>query len=189
MKTLVFPIVSALIAAAVAGTAGPTLAQDGPRPTALRGLDTSGPIDVDAARIEIFDADNQAVFSGAVVIHQGKLTLNADRVKVLYARPAGGGDPEIRRLDARGNVKLVSPSETATATTGLYDVSNKLITLVGNVRLDRGGSVLNGQRVVFNLVNGQTSFDGRAGATGDRPGTAPGRVTGRFLVPSRPAAK
>lgn len=185
MKTLVFAFVSALLA----GAAGPALAQDGPRPTALRGLDTSGPIDVDAARIEIFDADNQAVFSGAVVIRQGRLTLNADRVKVLYARPASGGDPEIRRLDARGNVKLLSPSETATATTGLYDVSNKLITMVGNVRLDRGGSVLNGQRVVFNLVTGQTSFDGRAGATGDRPGTAPGRVTGRFIVPSRPAAK
>ncbi len=169
--------------------ASPAMAQAGAKPSALRGLDTSGPIDVDAARIEIFDADNQAVFSGAVVIRQGRLTLNADRVKVLYSRPAGGGNPEIRRLDARGSVKLLSPSETATANTGLYDVSAKLITMVGNVRLDRGGSVLNGQRVVFNLVTGQTSFDGRPGATGDRPGTSPGRVTGRFLVPTRPATK
>lgn len=169
----------------VALLAVPALAQDGPKPSALRGLDTSAPIDVDAARVEIFDADNQAVFTGAVVIRQGKLTLNADRVRVLYSRPASGGDPSIQRLDARGNVKLTSPSETATGNTGLYDVSGRLITLNGNVRLDRNGSVLNGQRVVFNLDNGQTSFDGRSGGTGDRPGAGQGRVTGRFVVPER----
>ena len=163
----------------------PAAAQDGPRPTALRGLDTGAPIDVDAARVEIFDADNQAVFSGAVVIRQGRLTLNADRVRVLYSRPAGGGDPKIQRLDARGSVKLVSPSETATGNTGLYDVDNRLITLAGNVRLNRNGSVLNGQRVVFNLDNGQTSFDGRTGGTGARPGAGQGRVTGRFVVTER----
>jgi lipopolysaccharide export system protein LptA len=152
--------------------------------SALKGLDTSAPIDVDAARIEIQDAANQAVFSGAVVIHQGKLTLNSDTVKVLYSRKADG-NPEMQRLDARGNVKLVSPTERATGNTGIYDVANKIITLVGNVTLDRGGSNLKGQRLVINLVSGQTSFDGRAGGTAAAPGTTPGRVSGRFIVPQR----
>jgi lipopolysaccharide export system protein LptA len=61
--------------------------------SALKGLDTSAPIDVDAARIEIQDAANQAVFSGDVVIRQGKLTLYADSVKVLYTRKSG--DPQM----------------------------------------------------------------------------------------------
>lgn len=154
----------------------------------LKGLDTGAPIDVDAARIEIQDNANQAVFSGAVVIRQGKLTLNADTVKVLYTRKADG-NPEMQRLDARGNVRLVTPTERATGNVGIYDVSAKIITLVGNVTLDRGGSTLKGERLVINLVSGQTSFDGRAGGTAARPGTSPGRVTGTFTVPQRTPPK
>ena len=101
--------------------------------SALKGLDTGAPIDVDAARIEIQDAANQAVFSGAVIIRQGKLTLNADSVKVLYSRDKAG-NPEMQRLDARGHVKLVSPSERATGNTGIYDVSSKIITLTAAAR-------------------------------------------------------
>jgi lipopolysaccharide export system protein LptA len=156
--------------------------------SALKGLDTGAPIDVDAARIEIQDNANQAVFSGAVVIRQGKLTLKADTVKILYSRK-GDASPEMQRLDARGNVQLISPSESATANTGIYDVPARIITLIGNVTLDRGGSKLKGERLVLNLVSGQTSFDGRAGGTAGRPGTAPGRVTGTFTVPPRAPAK
>ncbi len=159
--------------------AAPAMAQT----SALKGLDTSGPIDVDAARIEVQDAENQAVFSGAVVIRQGKLTLNADSVKVLYSRASG--NPEMQRLYARGNVKLVSPTERASAASGIYDVESKIITMIGGVMLDRGGSVLKGERLVLNLVTGLTSFDGRSGGSADRAGTAPGRVSGRFIVPQR----
>ena len=154
--------------------------------SALKGLDTGAPIDVDAARIEIQDNANQAVFSGAVVIRQGRMTLNADTVKILYTRK-GNASPEMQRLDARGRVRLVTPSETATGNTGIYDVPAKIITLVGNVTLDRAGTKLNGQRLVINLVSGQTSFDGRGGGNAARPGTNQGRVTGTFTVPQRTA--
>ncbi len=162
----------------------PAASQTSMQASALKGLDTGAPIDVDAARIEIQDASNQAIFTGAVVIRQGRLTLNADTVKILYTRV--GDAPEMQRLDARGRVKLVSPSETATANTAIYDVRGKLITMSGNVVLNRGGSVLNGQRLVLDLASGRTSFDSRAGAT--TPGSS-GRVTGRFLVPQRTEQK
>ena len=148
--------------------------------SALKGLDTGAPIDVDAARIEIQDAANQAVFSGDVVIRQGKLTLYADSVKVLYTRKSG--DPQMQRLDARGKVRLVTPSERASADVGIYDVDGRIITMTGNVDLDRGGSRLNGQRLVLNLVTGQSSFDARGSS---KPGQPAGRVTGRFTVPAR----
>lgn len=169
------PIVAPIVALVAASLAAPVRAQV----SALKGLDTSAPIDVNAARIEIQDAANQAVFSGDVVIKQGKLTLDADTVKILYTRKTG--DPQMQRLDARGHVKLVSPSEQATANTGIYDVDGRIITLTGDVTLDRGGSVLKGQRLVLNLVTGQSSFDAR----GAGPSAPPGRVTGRFVVPQR----
>lgn len=168
-----------LLALAAAMTS-PALAQT----SALKGLDTNAPIDVDAARIEIQDAANQAIFSGAVVIRQGKLTLNADSVKVIYVRKAG--NPEIQRLDARGNVRLVSPTENASGSTGIYDVDNKIITLLGNVLLNRGGSKLNGQRLVINLATGQSALDGRSGGTVAAPGATPGRVKAQFQVQKSP---
>jgi len=156
--------------------AAPAMAQ-ADKPSALKGLDTGAPIDVDANRIEIRDTSNQAIFTGAVVIRQARLTLNAERVTVSYIRE--GENPQMQRLDARGAVKLVSPSETVTSQTAIYDVPRKVITMLGNVVLDRQGSVLNGQRLVLDLASGRTSFDGRSATSQG------GRVTGRFLVPEK----
>lgn len=174
-------LILALLAAPVTSISPASPA--GAQTSALKSLDTDAPIDIDAAKIEVQDADNQAVASGAVIIRQGEMTLTADTVKVLYKR--GTGSPEIQRLDARGNVHVTSPTETATGNTGIYDTGAKIITLVGNVTLDRGGSNLKGQRLVLNLISGQTSFDGRSGGTSATPGATPGRVTGRFIVPQR----
>jgi lipopolysaccharide export system protein LptA len=151
------------------------------RTSALAGQDTGAPIDIDADRIEIRDEISQAVFIGKVIIRQGRLTLNADRVTILYTRV--GENPEMQRLDARGNVKLVSPSETITATNAIYDVPARLITMLGSVVLNRQGSNLNGQRLVLNLNTGATSFDARSAS---QPA---GRVTGRFIVPERATSK
>jgi lipopolysaccharide export system protein LptA len=175
------PALTALLVTALLGAALPTAAVAQTRTSALAGQDTGAPIDIDADRIEIRDEISQAVFIGGVIIRQGRLTLNADRVTILYTRV--GENPEMQRLDARGNVKLVSPSETITAANAIYDVPARLITMLGNVVLNRQGSNLNGQRLVLNLSSGATSFDARSAS---QPG---GRVTGRFIVPERATSK
>ncbi len=160
--------------------AAPVVAQT----SALKGHDTNAPIDVDAARIEVRDNDAQAVFSGDVKIRQGTLTLDSDSVKVFYQR-VGGGNPAIQRLDARGNVRLTSPSERASGRTAVYDVSAKLITMIGDVVLNRGDSQLRGERLAIDLNTGRSTLDGRSGpATQGQPATG-GRVSGRFVVPQR----
>ncbi len=154
----------------------------------MKGLDTGAPIDVDAARIEIQDAANQAVFSGDVVIRQGKLTLNADTVKVLYTRDKAG-NPRCSGSMRAAMSSWCRPANAPPATPASMMSTSKIITLTGNVTLDRGGSNLAGQRLVLNLVSGQTSFDGRGGGTAASPGTSPGRVTGTFTVPQRTTPK
>ena len=162
--------------------AAPALAQD----SALKGHDSNAPIDVSADRIEVRDADNQATFSGAVSIRQGTMTLDAASVRVFYTRTKSDA-PEISRMDAQGAVKLTSPSETATARYGIYDVAQRQVTMVGDVVLTRGGNVLRGQRLAIDLDSGRSTLDG-AGAPGVTPG-AGGRVTGRFVVPQRTPPK
>lgn len=158
--------------------APPVLAQ-GLTTSAIRGLDSRAPIDVDADRIDVMDQQNQAIFTGNVRVRQGTLTLEADRIKVAYSRPAKG-DPVIQRLDADGNVRLATPSERATARFGIYDVDRRVLTLIGNVQLTQGTTKVQGNRLTIDLASGRSTLDGRSSA--GQPGS---RVSGRFAVPSR----
>lgn len=161
--------------------AGPAAAQT----SSLAKHDVDAPITVDADRLDARDADSQALLTGSVRITQGTMTLNADQVKLFYTR-TGGKDPQINRLDAQNHVVLTSPSERATGRYGIYDVVQRQITLVGDVVLTRGQSVLRGQRLSIDLDSGRSTLDG-AGSGGSTavPATGGGRVSGRFVVPPR----
>ena len=174
---MIRPHVAALLLAAAAISA-PAAAQLAGT-SALSGMDSRAPIDVDADRIEVLDQQNQAIFSGNVRVRQASLTLEANRIKIAYSRPPKG-DPVIQRLDADGKVKLTTPSERATARFAIYDVDKRILTLIGDVVLTRGTSNARGNRLVINLANGRTTLDGSSSS--GQPGT---RVTGRFAVPEK----
>ena len=155
---------------------GIALAQDGV--SALKGHDSKAPIDLSADRAEAQDRADRAIFAGNVIVKQGELTLRTARLTVAYANQNG---LDINRIDASGGVTVVSPSETAKGDFAVYDLNEGLITMVGNVRLERGGSYLNGGRLTIDLDTGRAVMDG--GLRGVNQ--AGGRVTGRFTVPQR----
>jgi len=146
--------------------------------SALKGHDANAPIDVAADRIEVQDRSDRAVFAGNVHVRQASLTLDTARLTVAYT---SGGSVQIRRLDASGGVTVKSPSETARGNFGIYDLDRKLITLVGAVQLNRGGSQINGQRLTIDLNSGRAVVDGGPAGVGQ----SGGRVTGHFTVPRR----
>jgi lipopolysaccharide export system protein LptA len=173
------PTTLALLAALATAVATLPATAQGITNSALRGLDTKAPIDVDADRIDVLDQQNQAIFTGNVRVRQANLTLEADRIKVAYSRPAKG-DPVIQRLDADGNVRLATPTERATSRFGIYDVDKRILTLIGNVVLTQGTTKVQGSRLTIDLATGRSTLDGRT-STG-QPGN---RVSGRFAVPDR----
>ena len=146
--------------------------------SALKGHDPDAPIDVAADRIEVQDRSDRAIFAGNVHVRQAALTLDTERLTVAYT---SGGGVQIRRLDASGGVTVKSPSETARGNFGIYDLDRKLITLVGAVQLNRGGSQINGQRLTIDLNSGRAVVDGGPAGVGQ----SGGRVTGHFTVPRR----
>ena len=149
--------------------------------SALKGHNTDAPVDVAADRIEVQDRADRAIFSGNVEVRQGSLQLSTARLTVAYA---SAGGIEIKRLEASGGVTLRSPSETAQSRFAIYDLDQRLVTMIGAVTLVRGQSRVQGGRLVLDLDSGRAVMDGGvAGA----PGTSEtgGRVTGRFTVPRR----
>jgi lipopolysaccharide export system protein LptA len=173
---------STLAAAATAGSSAPAPQGQQQPISALKGHNSNAPVDVTADRIEVQDRADRAMFAGNVHVKQDELTLDTARLTVAYS---GGQGPnngvQIRRLDAAGGVVVKSPSETAKGDFGIYDLDRKLITLIGNVQLNRDQNQVNGARLVIDLDSGRAVIDGGP------PGVnqTGGRATGHFTVPQR----
>ena len=172
------PILALTAFAAIMLGAGLAAAQTQGSVSALKGHDSKAPIDLSADRAEAQDRADRAIFAGNVVVKQGDLTLRTARLTLAYANQNG---IDINRIDASGGVTIVSPSETARGDFAVYDLNEGLITMVGNVRLEREGSFLSGARLTIDLDTGRAVMDG--GLRGVNQGG--GRVSGRFTVPKR----
>ena len=153
--------------------------------SALKGHNSNAPVDVTAQRLEVQDRADRAIFAGNVHVTQAELTLDTARLTVAYSGGQGSNNVQIRRLDAAGGVVVKSPSEVARGDFGIYDLDRKLITLIGNVQLNRQDNQVNGARLVIDLDSGRAVVDGGP------PGVnqSGGRVSGHFTVPQRQQTK
>jgi lipopolysaccharide export system protein LptA len=89
---------------------------------------------------------------------------------------------DIRRIEARGGVTVISKDQTASGDLGVYDLKTKTITLLHNVTVAQGKNVLHGERVVVDTVSGNAHFDSNTDAqNGASPAKPPGRVRAVIL--------
>ena len=153
---------------------------------AIGSHNSNAPVDFGADRIELQDRQDRLVLAGNVIIEQAGLTLRAARTLVSYS-DAGG--LSIQRMTATGGVQVTRGNEAATGDVAVYDFDRRIITMAGNVKLQRGSDTLNGGRLTIDLESGVSSVDGRAGGSSPVTGepavneTSNGRVTGTFRVP------
>lgn len=132
------------------------------------------PIKIDADRLDVFDKEGRAVFSGNVVAVQGESTMNCSLMTVLYEqRREGGGagtpgpqtadDSSIKKIDCKGPVTIVSKTQVATGDNASFDrVANKIY-LTGNAALSDGPNVTRGERVVYDLNTGVANVETKPG--------------------------
>jgi lipopolysaccharide export system protein LptA len=73
--------------------------------------------------------------------------------------PVPQGQQDIRRIEARGGVTVVSKDQNASGDLGVYDVKKKTITLTGNVVVSQGKNVLHGDRVIVDTVTGNAHIE------------------------------
>ena len=153
----------------------------------IAGHNSNAPVTFDAGRIEYQDRQDRVVLSGNVVIDQAGLRLTAPRTQVNFTND---GKLDVRQILATGGVVVTRGSESARGDVAIYDLNRRIITMAGNVRLNRNGDTLNGGRLTIDLRSGVSSVDGRASGSSSATGTGAttgnnGRVSGRFSVPDR----
>jgi len=189
---------AALFAATAAMAQGPRPAA--PTPGLLPGQQqgqSDQPIQIDAKSLEVHDQKRQATFTGNVKVVQGDTTMTCNILVVFYGQELGiGGKPvvtaqtktqtdtgglpdaqSIRRIEAHGDVTVLSKDQSASGDLGVYDVPAKTITLTGNVVVTQGKNVIHGGRVVVNTVTGNAHVE-------PAPGIPDGRVRA-LIIPSK----
>jgi len=167
----------------------PHAAATAPAPTLLQDQNSDQPIQIDAATLEVHDKSKMATFSGDVQVVQGDMTIKCQTLVVFYGSGAPGAGPalagassrstastasagaapqnpavpqgaqDIRRIEARGDVTVVSKDQSASGDLGVYDVKKKTITLTGNVVVSQGKNVLHGDRVIVDTVTGNAHIE------------------------------
>lgn len=166
----------------------PAAAQEPPtgEPFSAFSTESDEPIQIEADELEVFDRERRAVFTGNVEVVQGTVNLKASTLTVFYegedgteaAGAAAGGQQQVRRIEAEGQVVVTSEDQRATGESAVYETETEIVTLTGNVVLSQGDNVVRGDRLIVNLATGQS----RVEASG-------GRVQGLFAPRRDPDAQ
>ncbi|WP_146347756.1 LptA/OstA family protein [Phaeobacter marinintestinus] len=119
--------------------------------------DPSLPVEVTADNLDVNQASGSAEFVGNVLVGQGEMRLSANRVLVIYNQDVGGID----RLEATGDVVLVSGPDAAEAQRADYTIDTGVVVMTGDVLLTQGPNALTSERMVVNLTDGTAQMTGR----------------------------
>jgi lipopolysaccharide export system protein LptA len=196
---------SLILIVVLAAAVSPGLAQKAGKNAVLPGATGKEPINIDAGKLEYFDKEQKAVYSGAVVAVQGEsrlktevLTIFLDRAanqtgETSNAAGAAAGAGQVKRMEASGGVTIVQKDQVGTGDRASYDRSENKVYLTGNVTLSQGPNVTKGERLVYDLNTGQAVIEG--GRSNNRvkslfvPGSGPDDGSGRKKKASPSDAK
>ena len=143
-------------------------------PNALQGFSQNRdkPIKINSASLEVRDKDKMATFAGDVHLVQGDTTLRSRTLVVFYEddaaakseakplpAPAGAQagaqqNQQIKRVEAKGDVIVQQKDQTATGESGIFDMKANTVTLLGNVVISQGQSVVKGDRLTVDMTTG-----------------------------------
>jgi len=131
------------------------------------------PVKIQAATLEVRDKNKKAIFSGNVHVIQGETDLRCNVLIVYYDKApdkskstgasSAGGEQQIRRMEATGNVVVTQKDQRATGDRGNFDMRTNTVTLIGNVVVAMGKDVLRGERLLVNLTTGVSRMEAGGG--------------------------
>jgi lipopolysaccharide export system protein LptA len=128
-------------------------------------LDGKQPLAIESDRLDVFEKENKAVFTGAVNVSQQATSLQTGKLTVYYEKSDGGsaatGSAAIERLEMSGSVIIKSEKQTATGDAGTFDMKSNTFVLTGKqVVLSEGGNVAVGKKLTVNMTTGKANLEG-----------------------------
>jgi lipopolysaccharide export system protein LptA len=120
---------------------------------------TSLPTDlrVQARSMEFDFRQGQLLYKGAVNVQHGDVRMNAEELKITFEPK---NPREVKKIEARGDVKVHHETETASGRLAVYDPTRATITLTGDARLGSGPNTVEGEKVIVFLDEGRAIVEG-----------------------------
>lgn len=119
------------------------------------------PVEVTADKLAVDQNAGTAIFTDNVIIIQGEMRLSSDEVTVFYNTEAR----DIQRIEADGNVILISGEDAAESEQAEYNVDDGTIVMIGNVLVMQGPSALTADRMTVQMSDGTAQMTGRVKTT------------------------
>ena len=120
----------------------------------------SGPIHIVSDRLDAYNEQKLAVFTGNVVATEGDKVIKSDHL-LLYnkkdedkAKQKPKGDEEsgdIDRIEARGNVRITQGTKIVTGENAVYLNDDQKIIVTGNPVMKDGDNVIKGDKIIVLL--------------------------------------
>jgi len=125
-----------------------------PAASATKGTERRGPIHIKSDSMEAMDRSGTVIFKGNVVAIRGDLTINADRLEVIYAeRPRQEQETEKRRvlkkIVAKGHVKIIQGKKVGTCKEATYDKRAEKLVLTGDAQVWEGSNRIRGTKITL----------------------------------------
>lgn len=129
---------------------------------------SSAPIDVAANNQETINSKCITIFSGNVEILQNRSRMRADKVTVYSAKRPGADKQcgNAQRMEAEGNVYIVSENQQARGDRAVYTFDNSIAVVTGDVVLVKGKDVARGDRLTVNTKTNDAKLESTAKGRG-----------------------
>ncbi|MCI4679728.1 organic solvent tolerance protein OstA [Rhodoblastus acidophilus] len=155
----------------------------------LPGASSREPIHISADKLDYFDKQQKAIYTGNVIAVQGDTRLKASSLLIFFDSKPGAAKKEtvgpgaaansgLRRMEGKGPIVITNKDQVGTGDSLLYDKPADKFYLIGHVMLSQGENVTRGDKLTYDLATGQAvvSSKGRVrslivpGDQGQKPG-------------------
>lgn len=116
-------------------------------------LEAGGNVVTARDSLEYWQAKNMAVARGNARVVSEDRRMEAD-ILIAYFHKVPGKGTEMQRIEAFGNVKIKTPTETITGKRGVYDMVTGIVSIFESVKILRGTDQLTGEYGEVNLNTG-----------------------------------
>ena len=118
-------------------------------------------------KIEVDNQQGVMIVTGNAFVKEGLTSLQAD-ILTAFTCQTKNGDTKILQINADNNIIIVSDQGKAFADRGIYFVEDKMIELYDNVKLEKEGDILVGDKGIFNVLTGKGEISTEPNKEGGR---------------------
>ena len=105
-------------------------------------------------KIEVDNEQGVMIVTGNAFVKEGLTSLQAD-ILTAFTCETKKGDTQVLQINADDNLIIISDQGKAFADRGIYFVEDKIIELYDNVKLEKEGDILVGDKGIFNVLTGK----------------------------------